>query len=917
MTFPQDPLGARFDLRAGSVWTDITSDVYTRDAITVTRGRSDEGARVDAGKLTLTVNNGTGKYSPRNPLSPYYGLIGRNTQMRVSIPGPSYLATDGRNLNSIGASTPDASVLDITGDLDVRFDATLTNWIDSGSIELVGKANTTSNQRSWLLMMRDGRLHLEWSVDGINTIQKESTQDLPVTPSRLAVRFTLDVNNGASGNTVTFYTAPTIAGTWTQLGDPVITSGTTSIFNSTAALFVGQAIIGVGFPSAAGKIHACEVRNGIAGTVVANPNFSAQTAGATSFTDAAGRAWTVAANSQISDRWMRFTGEVSAWPPRWAPSGRDVWVPLEGAGMLRRLGQGRKPLDSTLRRRVPSYSPLAYWPMEEAATATRAYSPIAGVQPLTFSQVKWAGADSLPSSNALPTLASLPTALPKMSGPVPAPKTAITGWQVRWVYRIDAGPASLYTFMRILCTGGTVDQWYVQMRSDIATILGVDSDGVLVVNQPIGLTAADTFGQWATLNFNVFQSATNTVTWQVIWQNVGGDALGFSTTFTGKIGRVKAVASPPDGFSVNLDGMAIGHIAVFGSNTTAAYDGAITGYDGESTLDRLGRLTSEEGLPIARYDGDGTRPSTPLGPQTPSTVLDLLEACGDSDGGVFYEQRDQLGLAYRDHTSLYNQTPALTLTYGQVATSLEPTEDDQNIRNDITVVRQGGSSARVTIDDGPLSTLPPEEGGVGIYDESVTLSLGDDDQPAQIAGWLAHLGTWDEARYPQVRLLLHKLPELIPAVLTLDSGDVIRITGMPPWLAPGDLDLMIQGYSEKIGTRTWEITFNCTPAGPWTVGIVGDAVLGRADTELSLLASGVSSSATSLSVSTVDGPVWTTDPTDVPMDVLVGGEVMTVTAISGTSSPQTFTVTRHVNGVTKAQTALTDVRLATPTIVAL
>jgi hypothetical protein len=54
-----------------------------------------------------------------------------------------------------------------------------------------------------------------------------------------------------------------------------------------------------------------------------------------------------------------------------------------------------------------------------------------------------------------------------------------------------------------------------------------------------------------------------------------------------------------------------------------------------------------------------------------------------------------------------------------------------------------------------------------------------------------------------------------------------------------------------------------------------------------------------------------------PFDISVGGEVMTVTSISSGTSPQTFTVTRSINGVVKTQTAGTDVRLAYPTIIAL
>ncbi|MFF2960481.1 hypothetical protein ACFVT1_16555 [Streptomyces sp. NPDC057963] len=70
-------------------------------------------------------------------------------------------------------------------------------------------------------------------------------------------------------------------------------------------------------------------------------------------------------------------------------------------------------------------------------------------------------------------------------------------------------------------------------------------------------------------------------------------------------------------------------------------------------------------------------------------------------------------------------------------------------------------------------------------------------------------------------------------------------------------------------------------------------------------------------MATTVGRVWTTDSAEMPFDVRLGGEVVTVHSISGATSPQTFTVTRAVNGIAKAHSSGTDVRLAVPTIVAL
>jgi hypothetical protein len=63
--------------------------------------------------------------------------------------------------------------------------------------------------------------------------------------------------------------------------------------------------------------------------------------------------------------------------------------------------------------------------------------------------------------------------------------------------------------------------------------------------------------------------------------------------------------------------------------------------------------------------------------------------------------------------------------------------------------------------------------------------------------------------------------------------------------------------------------------------------------------------------------LWTTIASDMPFDILMGGEQMTVTNITGSSSPQTFTVTRGVNGVVRSHSAGEDLRLFSPTNISL
>lgn len=921
MAFPQTALPITAELYLNGAWTDISTDVHSRDPIRITRGRTDEARQVDAGRCTLTLDNRTGKYSPRNPVGPYYGQLGRNTPIRVSVKtGPSYLAVPGGTSPGVGASTPDASVLDITGDIDVRIDATLSNWSTVGvapAVDLCGKYVTGTNQRSWFLQQRNGCPYLEWSPDGTTVVQATGTIPPAVPPGgRNAWRATLDVNNGAGGWTVTFYTAPTIAGPWTQLEQIVTTSGTTGIFNSTSVLRVGDAT-DLTFAKPNGAIHAFQLRNGIGGTLVANPDFTTQTPGATSFVDSTGKTWTVGTSTTISNRKTRFSGEVPAWPVKADTSGKDVYVQIEAAGILRRLGQGASPIQSAMRREfgnVARTNIVAYWPCEDGTGATSFASAHAGESPMMVSgtvtpasYTGWAASDALPVFTTAPSM---------VRGSVPAYTATDWAFMRVFVYVPTAVAATVRLFS--FTTTGTARTWslYVDATGSL-TMKALDPDGTTEILNTGSLTFGLT-GIPVQLAVELTRNGTG-IDWRIVMfpiPNVDASTVATGTLASRTIGSVTQVRMGEDG---GLDGVAFGHIAVANSATAYANTAnAMVGGAGETAPARIARLCAEEMIPASVF-GAG---SEQLGAQHSTTLLTLLQEAAATDHGVLYEARDSVALAYRDLISLYNQSTTATLDYpskGQVQPPLDPVDDDQNVRNDITVTRVGGSWGRYTQNTGPLSVNSPPS-GVGRYSDTPSLSLFADGQAVQHASWLVHLGTVDEARYPLVNVALHAAPSLIDSVIALDTGARLQITNLSSRYPPGTVDLFTQGYTETISQFQWSLAFNCTPASPYTVGVVGDAVLGRADTDGSQLNSGMTSTATSMSVATTSGPLWITtasNPGDFPFDVLVGGERMTVTAITGASSPQTFTVTRSVNGVVKAQTSTTAVRLFQPTIVAL
>ncbi|MGW5409034.1 hypothetical protein [Streptomyces spiralis] len=865
MAFPEDPLGARIEFQVGTTWTDVTQYAQLGDIITHTRGRTGEGQAVDPASCSLTLRSPDGLFSPRNPRSPYYGLIGRNTPMRVSVAaGTPALDLPG---GTCRATTPDAAAIDITGDIDIRLEATLADWAPTAETELCGKWGA---QRSWMLTTTfGGFLRLYWSADNTSTLSATSTAVLSMPPSgRLAVRATLDVNNGASGRTITFYTAPSIAGPWTQLGSPIVQSGTTSIFNSTASLDLG-AVDSIAFADPVGRYHKAEIRNGINGSVVANPDFTTQAPGVSSFTDSAGRTWSFFGGASISTRRWRFVGEYSDWPPRWSAGGHLIRVEGEGAGILRRLNQGKKPLASTLRRRIPSDSTLfAYWPMEDDQGATQAYSPIPGVQPMRLTGFDMASQDDLGGSLPLPVLQPGGS----MSATVPPPPSGTGPWQVELLNYIPTAPVASTVLYEIACTG-TGNRYRVKVQTNQVQLQVVDADDTqLLLQTSTAGSNPPFFGSWNRVRVFARQTGS-TVTVDLGWLNTTNNSGHFLTgSFTGTVGRVTTVRSS---FGSGLEGTAIGHLSVFQAIDTRIMDGSDDGFNGETAAARLVRLGGEEGLPISIA---GVRnESAAMGPQRPATLLEQLEQCEEADGGILVEERDRLGLRYRCRTSLYNQTPVLTLSYTSAGLgTLEPVEDDKDVRNDITVERSRGSAGHAELETGPMSTQDPPA-GIGRYDDSVTLNLYSDGQTEPMAWWLLHLGTWDEARYPTITLRLHRRPALIPTILDLAEGDLIRITDLPDFLPPGPIDLLVQGYTERIGVRTWEIDLVCAPAGPYRVAVADDPVLGMVDTDGSELLSAVTETDTTLVVQSTAGPEWAFEQS---FDAQVGGEVVTVSGIA-------------------------------------
>lgn len=595
----------------------------------------------------------------------------------------------------------------------------------------------------------------------------------------------------------------------------------------------------------------------------------------------------------------RFWGEVSAWPQHWDTTGTDVWVELEASGILRRLLRGAAPTRSVLYRAVtePQLTGLlAYWPCEDMAGSTTIASAVANGSVMSISGTpELAAYEGFGSSDPLPTMAdtSFVGGVARYDDP--------TATQLRFLLFI---PAAGVDDGKVVCT---IDQdnldveffeLYYNGADGTLSLRALDSDGA-TLGGFILTPAVDVRGRHVRVSIELQENGANIDGAVRILEVSSAAAVSATGTLSSNVvARVKKVSMcPAQVLGPSTKGLpfsAVGHVTLQNAITDVTELGERLDPSGETAGRRVQRICAQEG--IAFESVGGLDDSVAMGPEGRLTPLDLMKECVDADLGVLYETLGVFGIGYRPRTSLYNQDPALTLSYpgGQLAEVPTPVDDEQLVRNRVSATRSNGGTETATLDTGAMSTADPPE-GIGVYGEQPTLNVENDSTLADQAAWRLHVGTVDEARFPQIAVnLAHPAlvndPMLKARVLALRAGDRLVVADPPAWLPPDDISQLVLGFSESIDHFEHRLTFTCAPESPYRVGVVDDAVYGRLDTDGSALAESLDTTETAVDVRATSGPRWTKDTADFPFDIRVGGEVMTVAAINDVAY-DTFTRT--------------------------
>ena len=576
---------------------------------------------------------------------------------------------------------------------------------------------------------------------------------------------------------------------------------------------------------------------------------------------------------QVAGVWhVRFTGFIAELPVTFVPGSDDTYVELVASGVTRRLGQGAA-LRSAQYRAVSRTAPLAYWPLEDGTKSTQAAASAPGVPPLTVTRgnVRFAGTQGPDGSAPLADFSSGGT----MSGVVPAASTT-TVWRLECSVLFNTFEPGSFGAALAWTTGGTIALWEIDAAEAADGGLSVQYEttgggfgGPFVSNVKVD------DGLWHHIRVDAAQSGGNIA----LTVRLDGVTV-ISQTITGQtMGAVQRVTINPTG-DVIEQVPSLGHLAVWAPYASSIDTlAAFRGFAGETAPDRMVRLCAEEGVPFVVAGSAGE----PMGPQPVATLLAVLREAEATDGGILFERTDGR-LGYLRREDRYNRLVELALTYGQLAGTITPTDDDRFVRNDVTASRVNGSWAQAT-DDVHIAAQ-------GRYNDDVTVNPQADGVLVNHAGWRVHLGTVDELRFPQVTLNLRNArvtEATVAAWLAVDVGSRMAVSDPPPELALTQIDQVIEGYDEVLDRVEWTAALHCSPASGWDVATVdGDQ---RVAADGSTLAAALTDSDMSLLLSsTVQNGPWTTDPTDFPLDIEVGGERVTASAI-GPAVADTFTRT--------------------------
>lgn len=194
-------------------------------------------------------------------------------------------------------NTPDIVGNSITGDIDIRVKARLTDWTPAAANTLIAKDGESAGARAWYFIVGapTGVLQFVYSNDGTATRTATSSAATGITDGAIKwVRATYVTSTGK----VNFYMSDD-AVTWTAIGtEQTLTSG--AIADTGNAVTVGAKGGAGNTAPTTGTIYRAQVYAGISGALAVDFNPNNYVTGTTFVSAITGETWTVSGTASVA-----------------------------------------------------------------------------------------------------------------------------------------------------------------------------------------------------------------------------------------------------------------------------------------------------------------------------------------------------------------------------------------------------------------------------------------------------------------------------------------------------------------------------------------------------------------------------------------------------------------------------------------
>lgn len=781
-----DPYGS--PLTEFPAWQDASVYARLSDGITYSYGRQDETTSIQAGSMSVNLNNDGGIFTPgSNEVVAQWG-----TELKIRVPIRLRARFGGSAIpygtGPYGAGSYSPSVAGNLLDAEsASFEGgTIGGWIGGGSNPPTLSVSTLHPQ--------DGSkgLLVTWATGGFIPLAGVTVTGLVI------------------GRYYTFS-----AYVYVPTGSPDVYLSATAGGNTAG--------VATSTKNALTRIYVTFLADANQTDVQVWPSTS-PTAGQTCYLDAAQvdeGTTTVAFTTAAPPLYDIWTGTVDSWGDAWTGGRRPV-ARVRASDRWARLN--RKSLRPAADSEVLVDGPMGYYPLGESTDAATAgdISGNPGASALTKNQIGSGGTLVFGSVTgptpdggtcASFTRASAGNGL-QLVGTI-LPTVAINSLTLEaWVNTSSAVDMGLVSYGNFSISVTSTGKLYASMYTGFGSALTVTSAS----NVSTGAwrhAAATMDASGGTMTINLYMDGANVGTASGSYFYTGNASLnvgGLSATFGGPYGG-------------SIANVAIFPTALSSTRILAHYNAGASGFTGDTSDARFDRICSYASIPASLYSSpEAGLTSMGVQPLAGKSVAGALQEVADAERGLAFVNASGVTVFHsRGHR--YNTVPSFTLLASDVNPDLEFTTDDQYLINDATVSRYGGGTKRVVNTDSVAQ--------YDTYDVALSLYTDDDTFTASLAQYLVNTYGAPSPRSASVEVDLYSKNNTAPVSSMLSStiGSRFTISALPDASSSPDtsIDLFIEGLSGTVSDKAWTWRANTSPADTSAVWQLDSATYSQLD----------------------------------------------------------------------------------------